>query len=81
MVVNSDAVNAIPDEIALELCAEIREQNRGKWCTFAGLQCWGCSTFCKGHSEIMRFGCRPDNRACNLVNAAYDRRNQPGATQ
>ncbi len=75
-MVNSDAVNAIPDELALELCAEIRRQNRGKWYTFAGLQCWTCSTFCEGRSSKMRYGCGPDNRGCYLVNAASDRRKQ-----
>jgi hypothetical protein len=73
----SDSVNAIPKEIALELCAEIRQQHRGRWYTIAGLQCWGCS-----------YVCRPDNRdgepvnaaGCNLVSAAYDRRNQQRAT-
>jgi len=29
----------MPREIALVLCAEIREENRGKWYRFAQVQC------------------------------------------
>jgi len=29
-------MDAIPKDVALKLCAEIREERRGKWYTFAG---------------------------------------------
>lgn len=67
------AANAIPKDIALRLCAEIRQQYSGKWYTFAGLQCWGCSTFTQNDQTKMCVASRPDYRGCNLVNARYDR--------
>jgi hypothetical protein len=65
--------NAIPKETALQLCAEIRQEVRGKWYTFAGLQCWGCATFSKGDPAKMCVSSRPDFRGRALVNARYDR--------
>ncbi len=65
--------NAIPKDAALQICAEIREQYRGKWWSLAGMQCWGCTTFSKGDPTKMCIGSRPDYRGCNLVNARYDR--------
>ena len=65
--------NAIPQKIALQLCAEIRQQYSGKWYTLAGLQCWGCTTASKGDPTRMCFHSRPDYRGCNLVNARFDR--------
>ncbi len=64
---------AIPKEMALQLCAEIRQRYHGKWYTGAGMQCWGCTTFSKGDPAKMCINNRPDNRGCNLVNAQYDR--------
>ena len=68
----TDSAHAIPKDTALQLCAEIREQYRGKWYTFAGLQCWGCATFSKGDLTKMCVGGSPDYRGSNLVNARYD---------
>lgn len=65
-------MEAIPRDVALQLCAEIRDQYRGKWWTLAGLQCWGCWTFTQGDAAKMCVSSRPDNRGCNLVNARYD---------
>ncbi len=48
------SVNAIPKEVAVKFCAEIREENRGKWYTFAGMQCKGYTTFSKGDSTKMQ---------------------------
>jgi len=45
-------MDAIPKAIALQLCAEIREENRGKWYRLAHLQCWGCMSFTKGGTLI-----------------------------
>jgi hypothetical protein len=44
----SDSVIAIPKDVAFQLSAETRQQYRGKWYTFAGLQCWGCNIFSRG---------------------------------
>jgi hypothetical protein len=62
----------IPKDIAQQLCAEIREANRGKW-GLAALQCWGCVTFSKGDPARMCAANRPDYRGCNRVNARFDR--------
>jgi hypothetical protein len=65
-------VNAIPKEVALQLCTEIRQQYHNKWYTFAGLQCWGCTLFSKGDPNKTCVNSRPDYRGCNLVNTRYD---------
>lgn len=70
------SVNAIPKEVAVKFCAEIREENRGKWYTFAGMQCKGCTTFSKGDSTKMCFNNGADYRGCNLVNARHDNKKE-----
>ena len=65
-------MEAIPKEVALKLCAEIREENRGKWYTFAGFQCRGCLKFSKGDPAKMCVSSRDDYRGCNLVNKRCD---------
>lgn len=67
-----NSVNAIPNETALQLCAEIQEQYRGKWWTFAGMQCMGCTSATKGDMTKRCVSSRPDYRGCNLVNPRYD---------
>ncbi|MCL5027007.1 MAG: hypothetical protein M1531_11040 [Chloroflexi bacterium] len=67
-------MDAIPRETALQLCAEIRVKNQGKWYTFNGLWCWGCSRFTGGDPAKLCFSSRPDNRRCAQINARYDRR-------
>ena len=67
------SLQAIPKETALALCAEIRQQYLGKWWTFAGWQCWGCTTFSHGDPAKMCVSSRPDYRGCNLVTARYAR--------
>jgi len=67
-----DSVNAIPEDVAWQLCAEIRQENRGKWYSFAAWQCWGCLTFTKGDPAKMCVSGKPGYRGCNLVNARYD---------
>ncbi len=75
-----DTANAIPRDVAFQLCAEIRQAYRGKWYTFAGWQCWGCATFSKGEPARMCVSSRADYRGCNLVNSRYDRQmRQAGA--
>ena len=66
-------MTAIPKDIALQLCSEIREENRSKWCSFARVQCWGCSMFAKGDSAKLCINSKPDYSGCNLVNARYAR--------
>ena len=63
----------MPEETALRLCADIRQQYQGKWWTLAGMQCFFCLTFSKGEQAKMCIGSRPDFRGCNLVTERYDR--------
>ena len=65
-------MGAIPEDVAFLLCAAIRHKNRGKWYTFAGLQCWGCLRFSKGDYARMFVSKREDYRGCNLVSKHYD---------
>lgn len=66
-------VNAIPRETALQLCAQIREENRGKLFSAARMQCWGCIRFSKGDPEKMCLSSKPGYRGCELVNSRYDK--------
>jgi len=65
-------VNAIPADLALRLCEEIRRQNSGKWYTWTAWWCKGCSTFTKGDPAKMCFSNGPQCRGCAQVNARYD---------
>jgi hypothetical protein len=64
----------IPQDVALQLCTEIRQQYGGKWWTFAGLQCMDCNAATKGDMGKRCVSNAPGYRGCNLVNAAYDKR-------
>jgi rRNA maturation endonuclease Nob1 len=60
---------AIPREVALRLCEEIRKEKARKWFS----QCWGCVRFTKNDPTKMCFSGQPDNRGCHHVNELYDR--------
>ncbi len=63
----------IPQEVAFQLCAEIRQQYQGKWWTLAGMQCMGCNAATKGDMTRRCISNGPGYRGCNLVNARHDR--------
>jgi len=65
-------VNPIPRDVAEQLCAQIRQGNRGKWYTFNGMWCWGCAKFSGGNPAKLCFSSQPDYRGCAQVNARYD---------
>lgn len=65
--------SAIPHDVALQLCAAIRTENRHKWYTASGMMCRGCVKFSGGDPAKMCFASHPDNRGCYQVNARYDR--------
>ena len=67
-------MDAISREVALQLCAEIREENRGKWYRFAHLQCWGCTTYAKGDPDKMCLRSPEGYSGCNLINKRYAQR-------
>ena len=54
----------IPDEMAVKLCDEVRDDNSGKWYTFRGLWCWGCRKFSKGDAGKRRYASKDGNRGC-----------------
>ena len=64
----------IPKDAALQLCAEIRRQYKGKWWTLTGMQCIGCTAASQGDLAKMCVSNATGYRGCNLVNARYDRR-------
>ena len=66
-------MDSIPAEIALRLCEELREHNRGRWYTVTGLWCWGCVAFSQNDPARMCVNSRPDHRGCAQVNARYNR--------
>ena len=68
-------MEAIPRDIAWQLCNRIREENRGKWYSLGWWQCWGCVTFSKGDPEKMCLSNKEGYRGCNLVNKQYDKLN------
>jgi len=69
----AEPMNAIPQDVAQQLCQEIRQENRGKWWRWQAWWCWGCATFTKGEPTKMCWHNPPENRGCAQVNARYDR--------
>jgi hypothetical protein len=69
-------MDAIPREVALQLCAEIRQGDRAKWYSFARLQCWGCTTFAKGNPDKMCLSSQEGYRGCSLINKRYAQRSK-----
>jgi hypothetical protein len=70
----SKPVNAIPKDTAFQICTDILQKYRGKWYTFAGMQCLGCTLLSKGDPAKMCISNKPGNRGCNLVNDLYDKK-------
>ena len=58
----------IPREVALELCGEIRAENKKKLFSIWGLQCFFCYKWAKGDVEKM---CLSSEGGCNLVNRRF----------
>jgi len=65
-------MNEIPRETALKLCAEIRQENRGKRFSATRMQCWGCTRYAKGNPVKMCLSNREGSRGCNLVDKRYE---------
>ncbi|OPY25733.1 MAG: hypothetical protein A4E28_02956 [Methanocella sp. PtaU1.Bin125] len=63
---------SVPWETALELCEEVRAENRRKklrFLSFQALPCWGCEGFSKGDPAKMCIA-----NGCSLVGARYLKR-------
>jgi hypothetical protein len=67
----------IPEDIALQICEEIRENNRKKILSLAKGQCWGCVKYSNKKGDIKKRCIFSDdyNRGCQLVNKIYDKKN------
>ncbi len=65
--------NAIPNDVALRMCEEIRKQNRGRWYSFYGVWCYMCNKVSKNDTTKLCFHGSPDNRGCSQVNNRYDK--------
>jgi hypothetical protein len=70
------SAEALPREVAFQLCEEIREENRGRWYRWKTWMCWGCTTFSRGDPARMCVGSQPDYRGCVQVNTRYDAREE-----
>ncbi len=72
---------AIPTEKALQLCTEIREENRHKRYTRGGIMCWGCMVYAKGDPAKHSFANvkYPGNCGCYQVNARYNSQVKSGS--
>lgn len=66
--------DAIPKDVAFQICEEIRKEKADKWFT----QCWGCVRFSKGDPNKMCLNSSPGYRGRNLVNERYDQRYRDG---
>ena len=63
----------IPREIALKLCAEIREENKRKWFGFGKTQCSICYKLGKEDSSKLCIFGNELNRGCSQVNKRYEK--------
>jgi hypothetical protein len=67
------AGEAIAADVALELCEQIREENRPKWYSSNHWWCWGCTKFSKS-AEQRCFANAEGNRGCAQVDKRFDER-------
>jgi hypothetical protein len=74
--VTTVATDAILRDVALRLCREIREENRGRWYRWTAWMCLGCTAFSKVDPEKMCVSSQPDYRGCIQVNARHDRQQE-----
>ena len=63
----------IPKETAWQLCAEIRQENQGRWYSYRAWWCWGCAKASQGNPDKMCVSNAPGYRGCLQVNTRYDR--------
>lgn len=65
---------AIPTEIAIKLCDQIRRDNFRQWEGLAARWCWDCTRKAHGDPAQRGFSRRAGNRGCPMVNALYAQR-------
>jgi len=65
----------IPEEIAIQICKEIREKNENKRFSWSKWQCWGCMKFSDYDDRGSCIYGEPETlRGCNLVNKVFDKK-------
>ena len=64
----------VPLEIAIQLCAEIRQHAEQAWQDPASRWCWTCQQSTGGDPARRGFLRQPGNRGCILINARYAER-------
>ena len=69
-------MDALPRDLALRLCQESRDENKGRWYRWTTWMCWGCTTFSRGDVGKMCLSSQPDNRGCVQVNARLERQRE-----
>ncbi|MHA2393322.1 MAG: hypothetical protein ACXAEX_15380 [Promethearchaeota archaeon] len=61
---------------ALELCEQVRVNNRNKWISFNKLWCWGCAKFTKSpERRCFANSGEESNDGCAQVNKLYRKLN------
>ena len=61
----------ISTDVALQLCAQIRQEAEANWHTEAARWCWACQQTTGGDPARRGFLRMPGNRGCVLVNARF----------
>jgi hypothetical protein len=67
------SIPPISKDLALKLCAEIREEAQGKRYSYAAWQCWACENFAHGNPDKLNFATSVDFRGCMLINERFAR--------
>lgn len=70
-MMNTVTGEAIPLQIALSLCKQIREEADQNWHTAAARWCWECRKAGGGDPEKRGFTRAPGNRGCILINRRF----------
>ncbi len=65
---------AIPKDIALQLCEEIREESARKKFGSGKMMCWGCIKATKDNIKGRCVFANELNRGCSQINKRYDKR-------
>ena len=65
---DKESISKIPEDVALKLCKEIRQDKSVKLFS----QCWGCLKYSKEDPTKMCFYDPPKNRGCNKINKQFD---------
>ena len=67
--------NAIPLDVAIQLCEEVREEAEKNWHTPSARWCWSCQQSAGGNPDNRGFLRVAGNRGCVLINALFAERN------